>query len=485
MSKLYIIGLGPGDIDALTLGAINRIKSGDKNFVRTVNHPTMEYFSRNNIKFSSFDYLYEEKEDFADVYESIADTLIQELETFGTINYYVPGNPMVAEKSVNLLIEKLPKDKYEIVTGLSFVEPILETVGLDLIEGLKIVDGIGLKYTDIDINSNMIITQTYSKMVVSELKLIISEIYGDDYKVYLIHGAGLKDELVEYIPISKLDWSESINVLTSVFIPKVDKEKYKIFDYDDVVNLTKTLRGENGCPWDREQDHRSIRQSLIEEAYELVEAIDEDDPDHIAEEVGDLLFQCVFHTEIAYENGYFNPIKVTSTLVNKLITRHPHVFFEKSVDNSKEVLYNWNKIKYENRNITSLAEKLKNIPKLPALMRSFKVQEKAAEVGFDWDNLEGPSQKVLEEYHEILEAVNLYDSDDTRIEEEVGDLIFAVVNLSRFLNVNPEVALSKTIGKFTKRLEKMELKAQLMGIILEGMTLEELDNLWDAVKEEE
>lgn len=485
MSKLYIIGLGPGDIDALTLGAINRIKSGDKNFVRTVNHPTMEYFSQNNIKFSSFDYLYEEKEDFADVYESIADTLIQELETFGTINYYVPGNPMVAEKSVNLLIEKLPKDKYEIVTGLSFVEPILETVGLDLIEGLKIVDGIGLKYTDIDINSNMIITQTYSKMVVSELKLIISEIYGDDYKVYLIHGAGLKDELVEYIPISKLDWSESINVLTSVFIPKVDKEKYKIFDYNDVVNLTKTLRGENGCPWDREQDHRSIRQSLIEEAYELVEAIDEDDTDHIAEEVGDLLFQCVFHTEIAYENGYFNPIKVTSTLVNKLITRHPHVFFEKSVDNSKEVLYNWNKIKYENRNITSLAEKLKNIPKLPALMRSFKVQEKAAEVGFDWDNLEGPSQKVLEEYHEILEAVNLYDSDDTRIEEEVGDLIFAVVNLSRFLNVNPEVALSKTIGKFTKRLEKMELKAQLMGIVLEGMTLEELDNLWDAVKEEE
>ena len=485
MSKLYIIGLGPGDIDALTLGAINRIKSGDKNFVRTVNHPTMEYFSQNNIKFSSFDYLYEEKEDFADVYESIADTLIQELETFGTINYYVPGNPMVAEKSVNLLIEKLPKDKYEIVTGLSFVEPILETVGLDLIEGLKIVDGIGLKYTDIDINSNMIITQTYSKMVVSELKLIISEIYGDDYKVYLIHGAGLKDELVEYIPISKLDWSESINVLTSVFIPKVDKEKYKIFDYNDVVNLTKTLRGENGCPWDREQDHRSIRQSLIEEAYELVEAIDEDDTDHIAEEVGDLLFQCVFHTEIAYENGYFNPIKVTSTLVNKLITRHPHVFFEKSVDNSKEVLYNWNKIKYENRNITSLAEKLKNIPKLPALMRSFKVQEKAAEVGFDWDNLEGPSRKVLEEYHEILEAVNLYDSDDTRIEEEVGDLIFAVVNLSRFLNVNPEVALSKTIGKFTKRLEKMELKAQLMGIVLEGMTLEELDNLWDAVKEEE
>lgn len=485
MSKLYIIGLGPGDIDALTLGAINRIKSGDKNFVRTVNHPTMEYFSRNNIKFSSFDYLYEEKEDFADVYESIADTLIQELETFGTINYYLPGNPMVAEKSVNLLIEKLPKDKYEIVTGLSFVEPILETVGLDLIEGLKIVDGIGLKYTDIDINSNMIITQTYSKMVVSELKLIISEIYGDDYKVYLIHGAGLKDELVEYIPISKLDWSESINVLTSVFIPKVDKEKYKIFDYNDVVNLTKTLRGENGCPWDREQDHRSIRQSLIEEAYELVEAIDEDDTDHIAEEVGDLLFQCVFHTEIAYENGYFNPIKVTSTLVNKLITRHPHVFFEKSVDNSKEVLYNWNKIKYENRNITSLAEKLKNIPKLPALMRSFKVQEKAAEVGFDWDNLEGPSRKVLEEYHEILEAVNLYDSDDTRIEEEVGDLIFAVVNLSRFLNVNPEVALSKTIGKFTKRLEKMELKAQLMGIVLEGMTLEELDNLWDAVKEEE
>lgn len=485
MSKIYIIGLGPGNIDSLTLGAIKRISSGDRNYVRTINHPTIAYFDQEGVEYDSFDYLYEEKEEFNQVYETICNTLIQEMDEFGTINYYVPGNPMVAEKSVALLIDRLPKDKYEIVAGLSFIEPILETINLDPIDGLKIVDGIGLKYTDIDINTNIIITQTYNRKIVSDIKLIISEVYGDEYMVYLIHGSGLENEIVEYRNISQLDWSENIGVLTSIYIPKVDKEKHKLYDYNDLINLTKTLRGEDGCPWDKEQDHRSIRQSLIEEAYELVEAIDEDDLDHIAEEVGDLLFQCVFHTEIAYENGEFYPIQVTSSLVNKLITRHPHVFFEKNVDNSKEVLYNWNKIKYENRNITSLAEKLKNIPKLPALMRSYKVQEKAAEIGFDWDNLEGPSQKILEEYHEILEVVNSNSLDHTKIEEEVGDLIFAVVNLSRFLNVNPEVALSKTIGKFTKRLEKMELKAQLMGIVMEGMTLEELDKLWDAVKEEE
>jgi len=485
MSKIYIVGLGPGNIDSLTQGAIKRINSGEKNFLRTKEHPTTKYFDHNGIEYSTFDSIYEEKDEFSQVYQSIVDELLDHMKKNECINYYVPGNPMVAEKTVSILIKVLLKEEYEIVTGLSFIEPILELVGVDPIEGLKLVDAIGLKSTDLDINTNMILTQTYNKRVVSEAKLIMSEIYGDDYMVYLIHGAGLENEVLEHLPISQLDWSEEIGVLSSIFIPKVDKKQHKIYDYNDLINITKRLRGEDGCPWDREQDHISIRQSLIEEAYELVEAIDEDDEDHIAEEVGDLLFQCVFHTEIAYENGEFNPIQVTTSLVNKLITRHPHVFLEKNVDNSTEVLYNWNKIKYENRNITSLREKFDNIPKLPALMRSYKVQEKAAEIGFDWDTLEGPSNKVLEEYNEILEAVDSYELNDTRIEEEVGDLIFAVVNLSRFLNVNPEVALSKTIGKFTKRLEKMEYKAQQMGIVLEGMNLEKLDILWDEVKKEE
>jgi tetrapyrrole methylase family protein/MazG family protein len=244
----------------------------------------------------------------------------------------------------------------------------------------------------------------------------------------------------------------------------------------------KRLRAEDGCPWDREQDHLSIRGAVLEEAYELVEALQEDDPDHIVEELGDLLLQVVFHAQIGHENGDFNPIQVTSSLANKLITRHPHVFFEKKVDNSGQVVYNWNKIKYANRNITTLSDKLRNIPHLPALLRSYKVQEKAADVGFDWDVIDGPSDKVGEELADVLEAASLHGPGSQVVESEIGDLLFAAVNLSRFLEVNPEVALGRTIEKFTKRLEEMEYMAAGMGIVMEEMTLEELDILWDKVK---
>jgi tetrapyrrole methylase family protein/MazG family protein len=176
---------------------------------------------------------------------------------------------------------------------------------------------------------------------------------------------------------------------------------------------------------------------------------------------------------------------VTTGLASKLISRHPHVFSEKNVDNSSEVVYNWNEIKYENRNISTLSEKLKNIPRLPALMRSYKVQEKAAEIGFDWDSISGPSDKVSEELLEVMESYTVFGPSHSHTEEEIGDLLFAVVNLSRFLKVDPEVALNKTIGKFTKRMEKMEYMAENMGIQMEEMSLNELDALWDKAKSEE
>ena len=247
----------------------------------------------------------------------------------------------------------------------------------------------------------------------------------------------------------------------------------------------KRLRSDNGCPWDREQDHLSIRAGILEEAYELVEALNENDIDHIAEELGDLLLQVVFHTQIALEEGEFNPIYVTTSLANKLITRHPHVFFQKNVDNSSEVVYNWDKIKYQSRNISQLSEMLRNIPRLPALMKSYKVQEKAAQIGFDWEDINGSSDKITEEHNEVLEAYRLNGKGDFELEGEIGDLLFAVVNLSRFLEINPELALGRTTEKFIKRLEIMEYKAKEKGIQLKDLDLEELDNLWDLAKKDE
>lgn len=486
MNKLYIVGLGPGSIDSLTLGAVNRIHSGKTHFLRTLKHPSVEYFKENNILFKSFDDIYDTKDSFDEVYKTIVSELIEAVKKHGEINYYVPGNPMVAEKTVQLLINSLSEDEIEIVSGISFIEPILEIVNKDPIDGLKILDGTDIKSSDLDINSHAIITQIYNTSVSSEVKLILMETYPDEYRVSLIHNAGISgSEIVENIPLYEIDHSKNIGVLTSLFIPKIEKDQYPIYDYNDITGIMKRLRSDNGCPWDREQDHLSIRAGILEEAYELVEALNENDIDHIAEELGDLLLQVVFHTQIALEEGEFNPIYVTTSLANKLITRHPHVFFQKNVDNSSEVVYNWDKIKYQSRNISQLSEMLRNIPRLPALMKSYKVQEKAAQIGFDWEDINGSSDKITEEHNEVLEAYRLNGKGDFELEGEIGDLLFAVVNLSRFLEINPELALGRTTEKFIKRLEIMEYKAKEKGIQLKDLDLEELDNLWDLAKKDE
>lgn len=485
MSKIFIIGLGPGDTDNLTLGAIRKIENDIPNYLRTENHPSVKYIREKQIGYISFDYIYEREESFEDIYKEIVSELVFAAETQGEINYFVPGNPLVAENTVKMLLNQ--KDiEVEIISGMSFVEPVLEIVKVDPVEGLKILDGIDLNDSKVDINSHQIVTQVYNNRVMSDVKLVLMNVLPDDYNVVLLHNAGMsEDEIVERIPLHKIDRSDNIGPLTSLFIPKVDKSKDELYDFNDIQEIMRKLRGEDGCSWDREQDHLSIRGAVLEEAYELVEALEDEDPDHIVEELGDLLLQVVFHSEIGQENSDFKPIQVTSSLASKLITRHPHIFSEKKVDNSNEVVYNWDRIKYANRNITTLSDKLRNIPRLPALLRSLKTQEKAAEVGFDWDTIQGSSNKVREELEEVLEAALIHEPGDLTVEGEIGDLLFAVVNLSRFLEVNPEVALGRTIRKFTKRLEKIEYLTDGMGIKMEEMNLEELDSLWEKVKLQE
>lgn len=481
MGKIFVVGLGPGSVDALTLGAINRIESGKKNFLRTEKHPTIKYFTDKNIDYKSYDYIYDTKEEFIEVYKSIVEELKIEAQKEDEINYYVPGNPLVAEKTVELMIEE--GLDVEIISGMSFIEPIIELVKRDPVNGLKIVDGAVFDSFNVDINVDMIITQVYNHRILSEVKIILSEIYGDEHVVYLIHSAGIKeDEQMLEIPVFELDRIGEIGALSSIFVPKIEETNKKIFDFNDIMCIMRVLRGYEGCPWDIEQTHESLRECLLEEAYEVVDAIDSGDIDNLIEELGDLLLQVIFHSQIAYEEGEFNPIDVTSNLANKLILRHPHVFLQKNVENSSEVVYNWNKIKYANRDITSLSGKLRDIPRLPALMMSSKVQDKAADVGFDWDDIQGPIDKVKEEFQEVLDAMEEFGLSDEHVEGELGDLLFAVVNLARFLDVNPEVALNRTIKKFIERLEFMELKSQKMGKDLENMTLEEMDILWNEAK---
>ena len=331
MGKIFVVGLGPGNIEALTLGAVERINSSGKHYLRTEKHPTVDYFKDKNIAYKSFDYIYDAEDDFEKVYEGIVEEIIKESTNFGDINYYVPGNPLVAEKTVEILLKK--DIEIEIISGMSFIEPIIELVGRDPINGLKIVDGTVFNNQLIDINSDMIITQVYNRRILIDLKIALSETYGDDYNIYVIHSAGIEGkEEVNNIPIFQLDRIEEVDSLTSIYLPKIEENDRKVFDFNNLTGIMKLLRSENGCPWDLEQTHKSIRQSVIEEAYEVVDAIDNDDIDNLIEELGDLLLQVIFHCQIAYEEGEFNLIEVTSVLANKLIYRHPHIFLQKKVD---------------------------------------------------------------------------------------------------------------------------------------------------------
>ncbi len=256
------------------------------------------------------------------------------------------------------------------------------------------------------------------------------------------------------------------------------KDKYSLSDLIDLIEL---LRGEKGCPWDRKQTHESLKSCFIEETYEVLEAIDLNDRDKLCEELGDVLLQVVFHAQIARETKAFDIDDVITGICRKLILRHTHVFGNDMADTPEQVVENWEVLKKREKGLKTQTGVLKDVPSnLPALMRSYKVQQKAAQVGFDWDNLDDVFSKVEEEIRELRDV---YKSENMeRIKDEMGDVFFSLVNLSRFLKLQPELALTGTINKFIKRFEYVESKSIKNGNKLEDMSLAEMDQLWNEAK---
>lgn len=259
------------------------------------------------------------------------------------------------------------------------------------------------------------------------------------------------------------------------------KDKYSV---DDLREIMRLLRSENGCPWDREQDHSSIRNDLLEEAYETLDAIDTGDKENLCEELGDLLLQVVFHSQIAKEDGDFDFDDVADGICKKLIVRHPHVFGDVIAETSEDVLTNWEAIKRETKNQTTYTDTLVSVPKaFPALMRAKKVQKRASKAGYDWNSVEGTLDKVNEELAELREAIA--SGDESKVSEELGDLLFAVVNTSRFAGADPESALAGAVDKFIARFAECESIALSEGIDMAQASLEKLDALWVRAKEKD
>lgn len=481
---LKIMGLGPGAYEALTIGALKELKNNKNIYFRTEKHPTVDFLKDEGIKFESYDHAYEKYDSFDDVYKYIAEDLITKIKDDEDLIYAVPGHPLVAEKSVINLIELCKENniQYEVLPAVSFVDAMMEALQVDPIEGVKIIDAFDMKNQILDKRVGTIITQVYNNFIASEVKLRLLEGYEDDTEIIFVRAAGVEGlESIRKIPLYELDWQEDIDYLTSIYIPK-DLGNKK--DFQDLLDIIETLRNPGGCPWDREQTHESLKSALLEECYEVINAIENEDEDALIEELGDVLLQVVFHASIGKEDGYFDIMDVIGGISNKMINRHPHVFGNEEANTSEQVLVNWDEIKKEEKGIKTLTEEMQNIAKsLPATTRAYKVQKKAKKVGFDWDDVNCAMDKVKEELNEIKEVYNC--EDKSIIEGEVGDLLFACINVARFLEVDGELALDKTIKKFIKRFSYIENEAIKNNKNLKDMTLEDMDKLWEEAKTSE
>lgn len=481
---IKIIGLGPGASDALTLGTMKVLKNCDKVFLRTEKHPTVEFIKDEGIEFETYDYAYETYDNFDEVYENIAKDLLEKSFKYDEVVYGVPGHPLVAEKSVVNLINLCEANSvsYEIIPAVSFVDAIMERLKIDPVEGLKIIDAFDINNQVLDKRIGTIITQVYNQFIASEVKLRLQEFYNDDTEIFYVRAAGIEGlESIRKMQLYELDMQQDIDYLTSIYIPKDITNKK---DFNDLVDIIEILRGEEGCPWDREQTHDSLKKALIEESYEVIDAIDKQDDDALIEELGDVLLQVIFHASIGKEEGFFDVSDVIQGICNKMISRHPHVFNNEIANTSEEVLVKWDDLKRKEKGFSTVTDEINAIAKsLPALLRAEKIQKKAQKVGFDWNKVEDAIEKVKEELNELKEVYN--GENRERIVEEMGDLLFACVNVARFLKVDGELALNLACDKFSRRFAYMEKEALSRSNSLTNMTLAEMDDLWNEAKKAE
>ena len=481
MGSITIVGLGPANIQYLTLEAWETIRTADTLLLRTAIHPAADDLLARGIAFASYDDLYESAGNFETVYRQIALDVVGRAESVGKVVFAVPGSPLVAEKAVAFIRELAAAKQIivDILPGMSFLELMFVRLGVDPQQGLTVVDAGDIHQLPPDLDTALLVTQVYNTHVASELKLTLMERYPDEYPVTLAVHIGLSDETVQTMPLYELDRQPSIDHLTSLYVPAREKRQ-KEFSLDPVIDVMSKLRSPGGCVWDMEQTHASLRRYIVEEVYEVLEAIDMRDAGLLCEELGDLLLQIIFHARMAEETGEFSMQDVIDRVVEKLIRRHPHVFGEVNVRDAAEVIVNWDAIK-RNEKGSQRQSVLDGVPKgLPALMRGEKLQVKAAKVGFDWQTIEPVWEKVAEELAELKEATDSGDAD--RIESELGDVIFAVVNLARFLHVEAEVALNRTNNRFIKRFKHVESLVKQRELEWTKLDLAALDRLWEEAK---
>ncbi|PID86075.1 MAG: nucleoside triphosphate pyrophosphohydrolase [Chloroflexi bacterium] len=474
---ITVVGLGPGNGRFLTKEAWQVLSAAGTVYLRTIRHPAVADLPE-KVTVVGFDYIYEAADSFEQVYETIVAELLAKAKS-GDVVYAVPGHPHMGESTVTALATAAQEADVtvRIVPGLSFLEPTLTAVSLDGLAGLQLFDALELlafHYPPVSPDAPLLLGQVYSRLVASDLKLVLTAVYPEEHPVQLIHAAGTLEEIVEEVPLYAIDRSEHISHLTSLMVPALPVPA-------SLARLAETvaiLRSPEGCPWDQEQTPQSMRPSFLEEANEVLEALDMQDETLLCEELGDMLYHLVMQAQMASEEAIFRLPDVIAGIDAKLRHRHPHVWGEWDVSDSDEVLRNWEAIKQEEKagRSKSLVD---NIPgALPALARAQKLQDRVAQIGFDWPSITGVYAKLAEEIGELQEAHTPAERQD-----ELGDLLFVAVNLARWLDVDAESALRGANLKFSHRFRQVEQLATERDIDISQLDLAGIDLLWEEVKQ--
>ena len=514
MGVITIVGLGPGAAGQLSLETMQFLESGAQVVLRTAVHPTVAVLKKRGVKFTSCDDLYEAGASFDEVYRGVAARVLAAAET-GDVVYAVPGSPLVAERTV-VLLRQLAKEKgarLVIKPSMSFLDLAYVVLGIDPIAGLRVIDAQDFGALGDAGSYPLMVTQVYSQLVASDLKIALMDALPDEYEIYFLRNLGLPDEECRPVKLYELDRQPQIDHLTSVYVPPVadavnddddegaqaedncKKDNFIIAEDEEVMmndtaalddvdiqplaEVMAALRAPGGCPWDREQTAKTIRSNMIEEVYEFLEAVDAGDTAGMREELGDVLMQVVFHAQMAKEAGLYDLQDVIDEVTDKLIRRHPHVFGDTQVQGSDEVLVNWEAIKKQEKK--ERKHILDGVTQgLPALLRSYKLQGKAAKVGFDWPDKDGVWDKVQEELAELCQALDA--EDGQAAENELGDVLLALVNYARHCKIEPETALNGANNRFARRFNYVEQRVVESGRDWDEFTLTELDVFWEQAK---
>jgi tetrapyrrole methylase family protein / MazG family protein len=488
---ITILGLGPGAAEHLTLEARAVLQAASEVHLRTAQHPTVAALPA-HLTVHSFDSVYEAGDTFASVYQTIADEVVKLGNRPQGVIYAVPGHPLVAEATVLAILAQartagLP---VRVVAGLSFLEPVFTVLGVDpLAHGLQVLDATSLEPSQpfvpaapIQVWRPLLLAQLYGEHVATLAKLTLLEFYPPDHPVTLVWAAGVPErERVRVLPLYELDRQHDLDPLTCAYVPPLEQGS-ELASLDAFQRIVARLRAPDGCPWDREQTHGTLKGNLLEESYEVLAALDAEDPDKLCEELGDLLLQIVLHAQIAVESEEFGLADVIRGIAEKLVRRHPHVFAAEKVADTRDLLRNWERIKQDERDQNHAEDGDRSLlsgvpPNLPALAASQSIQERASRVGFDWSGLSGVLDKLGEELGELQAARN----QSERL-SELGDVLFAAANAARWLDLDAEEALRLANNRFRERFQAMEQICGQRGLRFASLSLDEKNALWDEVK---